>query len=206
MSMIESEIRALHPMPGLAWTQVRDDAVAFADHGWPVVPGTYQLAEHGAWLGKPQATGLEPIADDWTIAATSDPTVAMDWWTRRPYSVLLACGTTVDAFEVPKAHGQRVLDSLRSSRALGPVAVTPCGSLLVFAKVEPLDAAQMIGLDIRWYSDGSWVPLPPTSRAGVPHRWRLAPAAVGWRVPAGSVPCPRSPRGGDAARPDPVFL
>ncbi len=60
-------------IPGLAWTKIRAAAVDLADHGWPILPGTYQLAEHGAWLGKPGAAGLEPAAALWQLATTTDP-------------------------------------------------------------------------------------------------------------------------------------
>lgn len=72
-------------------------AIELARHGWSVLPGTYQLTEHACWLGKPSAVGLEPVVELWPMAATLDPDRAMDWWTRRPYSVLLACGTSGSA-------------------------------------------------------------------------------------------------------------
>jgi hypothetical protein len=182
--MLMTRIRALHPMPGLAWTEIRDEAVAFAGHGWPVLPGTFQVGDDGEWLGKHRAAGLEPVADIWTMASTTDPTVAQDWWTRRPYSVLLACGIMVDAFEVPQHHSELAMERLRTRKALGPVAMTPFGSLLVFARTGVVDADRVLDSEIRWHSDGAWVPLPPTTRSGAPYRWRSAPQESGWCLPA----------------------
>lgn len=179
--MTQSTSRALHPMPGLAWTDLRDDAAAFAGHGWPVLPGTYQLAASGVWLGKPRSTKLEPIADVWTMAATTDPTVAAQWWAERPYSLLLACGILVDAFEVPQQLGGSILDYLRMTSL--PVAVTPRGSMLVFARTSPVNTDQVPPAEIRWHSMGSWVALPPTVCAGVPYRWKQDPHSLGWRLP-----------------------
>lgn len=88
--------------------------------------GTYQLAEQGAWLGRSGAAGLEPVAALWQLATTTNPDVAMKWWTRRPYSALLACGTGVNGVEVPAAHGQRPLGQLSPAQR-GPVVVTPFG-------------------------------------------------------------------------------
>lgn len=177
-----TQLRALHPMPGLAWTQIRDEAVAFASHGWPVLPGTYQVDDE--WLGKQRAAGLEPIADIWTMASTTDPTVAQDWWTRRPYSILLACGIMVDAFEVPQDQSEEAMMRLRARKVLGPVTMTPFGSLLIFARTDVVDADQVLGSEIQWHSDGAWVPLPSTTRCGVPYRWRGAPKESGWGLPS----------------------
>lgn len=177
-------IRALHPMPGLAWTEIRDEAVALATHGWSVLPGTYQVDDDGEWLGKHRAGGLEPIADIWTMASTTDPTVAQDWWTRRPYSVLLACGIMIDAFEVPQAHSEQAMMRLRERKVSGPVAMTPFGSLLFFARTGVVDADRVLDPEIRWHSDGAWVPLPPTTRSGALYRWRVAPQDSGWCLPS----------------------
>ncbi|MGH3625123.1 MAG: bifunctional DNA primase/polymerase, partial [Sciscionella sp.] len=132
MTKNDEAVRILHPFPGMRWTEIRTAAMDLAEHGWPVLTGTYQLAEHSGWLGKPGAMGLEPVADLWTMAATTDPTVALEWWTRRPYSVLLACGNRVDALEIPATHGECALGHLRASGHLGPIAVTPFGTWLLF--------------------------------------------------------------------------
>lgn len=172
-------------IPGLAWTQIRASAVELARHGWPVLPGTYQLATHGAWLGKAGAVGLEPAADVWQLATTTDPDMAMDWWTRRPYSILLACGTQVNAVEVPAEHGRRTLAHLlRDER--GPVATTPFGSWLFFVHSddEPLRTDLAARVHAQVHASGMWLPLPPTAREGVAYRWLMPPSSVGWTLPA----------------------
>lgn len=182
--MIDSDrfMRVLHPFPGLAWTEIREAAVECARHGWPVLAGTYQLAEHAGWLGKREAAGLEPVADFWQLASTTDPAVAMERWTQRPYSVLLACGNIVDALEVPAAHGEHAHQALAERGQLGPIAVTPFGTWLLFVRcggeLKP-DLAERT----RLHGPGCWVPLPPTTRAAVSYRWRVAPAESGWTLP-----------------------
>jgi hypothetical protein len=171
-------------IPGLAWTEIRTAAVDLARHGWPVLPGTYQLAEHGGWLGKAGAVGLEPAAAMWQLTTTTNPDVAMERWTRRPYSVLLACGAVVAAVEVPATHGQRALAQL-SPHERGPVAATPFGSWLFFVRGgdEPLRPELAAHAHAQLHAGGAWLPLPPTVREGIPYRWQLPPSGVGWVLP-----------------------
>ncbi|MGH3624765.1 MAG: bifunctional DNA primase/polymerase [Sciscionella sp.] len=172
-------------IPGLAWTETRAVAVDLAQHGWPVLPGTYQLAEHGAWLGRSGAAGLDPVAALWQLATTTNPDVAMEWWTRRPYSVLLACGAGVNGLEVPAAHGLRALAQLPPAQR-GPVVVTPFGSWLFFVRSddEPLRPELAANAHAQLHASGAWLPIPPTARDGLPYRWQVPPYAVGWVLPA----------------------
>lgn len=172
-------------IPGLAWTEIRAAAVDLARHGWPVLPGTYQFTGDGAWLGKRDAAGLEPVTPLWQLATTTVPEVALERWTRRPYSVLLACGLGINAVEVPATHGQRTLARLPLLDR-GPVVATPFGSWLFFVRgdSEPLRPELAANAHGQLHANGSWLPLPPTTREGVSHRWMVSPADVGWVLPA----------------------
>lgn len=172
-------------IPGLAWAETRAVAVDLARHGWSVLPGTYQLAEHGAWLGRSGAAGLEPVAALWQLATTTDPDVAKEWWTRRPYSVLLACGAGVNGLEVPAAHGHRALAQLSPAQR-GPVVVTPFDSWLFFVRSddEPLRPELAANARAQLHASGAWLPIPPTARDGLPYRWQVSPSTVGWALPA----------------------
>lgn len=179
---VDRSVRVLHPIPGLAWTETREAAVEFAKHGWPVLPGTYQLAKHAGWLGKRDAVGLEPVAGFWQLSAIADPTIAVEVWTQRPYSVLLACGSAVDVLEVPTAHGESAQSALEALGCLGPIAVTPFGTWLLLVRCGG-DLKTELADRMRLHGPGCWVPLPPTSRSGVPYRWRVTPAMTGWALP-----------------------
>lgn len=172
-------------IPGLAWTEIRAAAVDLARHGWPVLPGTYQFSVGGAWLGKRGAVGLEPTAPPWQWARKMAPEVALERWTRRPYSVLLACGLGINAVEVPATHGKRTLARL-PLLGRGPVVATPFGSWLFFVRgdSEPLCPGLAANAHGQLHANGSWLPLPPTTREGVPYRWVVSPGDVGWVLPA----------------------
>lgn len=172
----------MHPLPGLRWTDCRDAAVDYASHDWPILPGTYQLADNSAWHGKRGSIGLEPAAMMWAMASTTDAAVAMEWWTRRPYSVLLACGAGVDAVEVNAEHGERAWARLVERGDRGPVVVTPFRSWLLLVKSGG-GTLEALGTHVQLHTRGDWVPLPPTTRAGMPYRWRLQPAECAWTLP-----------------------
>jgi Bifunctional DNA primase/polymerase, N-terminal len=172
-------------LPGLTWAETRGAAVDLALHGWPVVPGTYQLAEHRAWLGKPGAAGLEPVSDLWQLATTTNPDMVMELWTRRPYLVLLACGAGVDG--VSGAHGQRALAQLSPAQR-GPVTVTPFGLWLFFVRSgdEPLRPELAANAHAQLHASGAWLTSKKTAMA-----CRIAGACP--RTPS-AVRCPPRPR------------
>lgn len=101
-------LRMVHPVPGLRWTECRDAATECAGHGWSVLPGTYEFGERGSWFGKTGAMGLEPVFALWATKPVTDVAVAMERWTQRPYSVLLACGQRwMPSKSVPTTAGAR---------------------------------------------------------------------------------------------------
>jgi Bifunctional DNA primase/polymerase, N-terminal len=185
MTGLDSRSQLVHPFPGMTWIEIRTAAVEATTHGWPVLPGTYQLAEHATWLGKAQSLGLEPVDDRWTETATTDPSVAMDRWTARPYSLLLSCGSKVDAIEIPSMLGDPVVRLLRVNNSLGPIATTPFGTWLIFvqsgAPLHP-NLASQVGITL--HSNSSWVPLPPTNHGQIPYQWQIPPASVEWSLPS----------------------
>lgn len=143
----------MHPMPGLRWTEFRDAATDYASHGWPVLPGTYQLDGHTEWYGKHGAMGLEPAADMWAMTATADAAVALEWWTRRPYSVLLACGAAVDALEIDADHGRRSRAPLAERGHLGPIIATPFGRWLLLVRSDG-EVSEELATAVRLHTRG----------------------------------------------------
>lgn len=166
------------------WADLLHTARACAEHGWPIVPGSYQLSPTSTWLGKDGnwAFGLEPVTPLWT---TIDPATAAEWWAQHPYSLLITCGSKVDVLEVAGSHGPTAARALRRHGAALPAAVSPFGNWLFFVCADP-DTARDAAIPEplrRWHSETSWLPLPPTICTGANYRWHHTPAIVDWNLP-----------------------
>ncbi|WP_373289927.1 bifunctional DNA primase/polymerase [Saccharopolyspora thermophila] len=188
MKNSELQCRLLHPLPGeTSWAQLRDEAAVFAEHGWPVHPGTFQIGGKSNWLGRPDTYRLEPVAASWEKVATTDSSVAARWWSRRPYSLLLACGRLVDAFEVHGDLGRLALELLGERGVVCPAAQTPAGTWLFFAGRRGVSGTETSR--VRHHGVGAWVPLPPTAAGGFAYEWRVSPHSVGWHLADGARVC-----------------
>lgn len=188
--------------------ELRAEAIGFASRGWPVMPGSYPMdnrpttsgsidspestsacGEH-RWAGRAQndEQGLVPVHDDWADRLGATPEQVAEWWSGRPYSLLVATGTVVDAFEVDAELGRRAAGALRITGQPAPIVATPTGRWLFLtasgASPEPALHEQA---GVTWHGAGSWVPLPPTPfEHGVVH-WRVKPDVWGWQLPAAHV-------------------
>lgn len=161
--------------------ELRAEAIGLAWRGWPVLPGTYPEdaeGEESDWI-RPA-----PAHTDWRERLGAHPRQVAAWWTGRPYSLLVATGTLVDAVEVDHLVGRRAAGLLRATGHPAPIVATPDGRWLFLTTVAddfPPALAEHPGVER--HGDGSWVPLPPTPfRHGVVH-WRVKPDIWGWRLP-----------------------
>jgi hypothetical protein len=108
------------------------------------------------------------------------------WWSGgTPYSLLVATGTAVDAFEVDAALGRRAATALRALDVPVPIVATPDRRWYFLTAAghrvssDPTDVAE-----VRFHGAGSWVPMPPTTfQHGLVH-WRVKPEVCGWQLPA----------------------
>lgn len=192
--------------------ELRAEAIGLAGRGWPVLPGTYPGQAEGE---ESDWTRPTPAHADWRERLGAHPRQVAAWWTGRPYSLLVATGTVVDAVEVDDRIGRRAAGLLRATGHPAPIVATPDGRWLFLTTVAddfPSDLAEHPGVER--HGAGSWVPLPPTPfRHGVVH-WRVKPDIWGWRLPRaatvhdvlvralpGGVPDP-SPAGAREARAD----
>jgi hypothetical protein len=176
--------------------ELRAGALCLVDHGWPVVPGTWW--QGGGWRGIPSepAQGLTidlsrapgwdsvPAITGGVAHATTDQAQVSLWWSRSPFSVLVATGTTLDVVEMPAEIGRRVASTLRRFGVLAPLAATPAGRwwfpVTPGAALHPELAART---EVVLHGRGSFVMAPPSEvEDGLVH-WRVAPAACGWRLP-----------------------
>ncbi|PRX50547.1 bifunctional DNA primase/polymerase-like protein [Prauserella shujinwangii] len=161
--------------------ELRAEAIGLAWRGWPVLPGTYPAAAaSGASWTRPV-----PVHDDWRERVGAHPQQVAAWWTGRPYSLLVATGTIVDAVEVDDTLGRRAARLLRTSGQPAPIVAMPNGRWLFLTTTsETLPGVLADAEGVDWHTEGSWIPLPPTPfEHGVVH-WRVKPEVWGWRLPA----------------------
>ncbi len=168
-------------------TELRAEAISFACHGWPVVPGSYP---HGsAWVGQDGrdgavAQGPAPVHAEFATLAGCGPERVAALWDGRPFSVLLATGLGVDALELPAELGRATAVGLRVAGLPVPIAAAPSGRWL-FPVIGggALHPALARHPGVALHGIGSWIPLPPSPlQAGVVH-WRVKPDVCGWRLP-----------------------
>ncbi len=175
-------------------TELRAEAIGFARHGWPVVPGSYPRGSH--WVGMPPLlrTGVRqhgsgqhgsvPVHPDWAQLAGCGPERVAELWSGHPFSVLLATGMGVDALDLPVELGRATAIGLRVVGVPVPVAATPSGRwLLPVLGGGVLHRELEDHPDVVLHAEGGWVPLPPSPcLPGVVH-WRVKPGMCGWELP-----------------------
>lgn len=169
-------------------TELRAEAIGFACHGWPVVPGTYPSG--ASWVGRDTArqsvvpNGPVPVHPDYPDLAGCGPNEVARLWAGHPFSVLLVTGLGVDALDLPADVGRGTAIGLRVAGLPVPIAATPAGRWIfpvAGGGVLPRDLAAHP--DVVLHGAGSWVPLPPSPcLPGVVH-WRVKPGLCGWRLP-----------------------
>jgi hypothetical protein len=170
-------------------TELRAEAIGFARHGWPVVPGSYPHGSH--WVGMPTSLhtgarlhGAVPVHSDWRQLAGCGPARVAELWSSHPFSVLLATGMGLDALDLPAELGRATAIGLRVAGVPVPIAVTPTGRWLfpIFGG-GALHHELAEHPDVVLHAHGGWVPLPPSPcLPGVVH-WRVKPAMCGWELP-----------------------
>ncbi|HZZ51093.1 MAG TPA: bifunctional DNA primase/polymerase [Pseudonocardia sp.] len=167
-------------------TELRAGALCLADHGWPVVPGTWW--QDGGWHA---AGGVGPGADsrpalaDGVSGASSDPAQVARWWAQGPYAVLLATGTVLDVVDMPAWMGRRVAGRLRSFGVVAPLAATPTGRWwLPVPAGAPALVEEVAEAGVVLHGSGSWVIAPPSECADGLVHWRVHPSVCAWRLPS----------------------
>ena len=169
-------------------TELRAEAIGFACHGWPVVPGTYPSGSN--WVGRGAGRqpagvgGPVPVHPHFAELAGGGPEEVARLWAGHPFSVLLATGLGVDALDLPADVGRGTAIGLRVAGLPVPIAATPAGRwIFPVAGGGVLHPALVDHPDVVLHADGSWVPLPPSPcLPGVVH-WRVKPGVRGWQLP-----------------------
>ncbi|MCI2421959.1 bifunctional DNA primase/polymerase [Saccharopolyspora sp. K220] len=164
--------------------ELRVQAIEFASRGWPVLPGTYPEGDH--WIGRRgrQENGPMPVRRDWQNRLGTNPDEVTSWWEERPYSLLIATGTAVDAIEVDADLGRRAASVLRALGFPVPIVATPKGRwYFLTTSGGELCSELADGTGIRLHGNGSWVPMPPTAYPRGAVHWRVKPEVCAWNLP-----------------------
>jgi hypothetical protein len=168
-----------HSYSSVSRDELMCGALALADHGWPVVPGTFWQGRR--WAGMPDAprSGSVPILVNGLADATHDRDAIVKWWSELPYSVLLPTGSELDAIEVSPPIGRRLSAYLRESGVVAPAGTTSTGRWWFLVRTgEPLRPELESRSDVTLHGRGSWVVAPPSQDAGGVVQWRVPlPAA-----------------------------
>jgi hypothetical protein len=164
--------------------ELKASALGTADHGWPLLPGTYWQSDRWSGVAETPQDGLTAAVVGGVAEATDDRDVIESWWADRPYSVLLATGAVVDVVEVSALVGRRVCALLRETDLVVPVAATPTGRWWFAVRAgEALRPELASRPDVVLYGRGDWVALPPSEGPQGMVQWRVPPSACGWRLP-----------------------
>lgn len=178
-------------------TELRAEAIGFACHGWPVVPGTYpagstwparngpfQAASAHGGHGARGGHGVVPVHRNFAELAGCSADRVAALWSGAPFSVLLATGLGIDALDLPAELGRGTAIGLRVAGVPVPIAATPAGRWLFpvlgggWLHRELADHP-----DVVLHAEGGYVPLPPSPcQPGVVH-WRVKPGSCGWQLP-----------------------
>ncbi|MGH3979324.1 MAG: bifunctional DNA primase/polymerase [Pseudonocardiaceae bacterium] len=173
-------------------TELRAEAIGFACHGWPVVPGTYPSGTD--WVGRSGTSqavgngtaehGSVPVHRNWSELAGCGPDRVVSLWSGAPYSVLLATGLGVDALDLPAELGRGTAIGLRVAGVPVPIAATPKGRwLFPVLGGGRLHRELADDPDVVLHAEGGFVSLPPSPcLPGVVH-WRVKPGVCGWELP-----------------------
>lgn len=162
--------------------ELRAEAVGLAARGWPIMPGTYPTS--GGWTDGESVSrgGPEPLRADWKLQLADRSESIATAWTERPYSLLVATGSVIDAVDVPAAVGKRVAKLLRTVGVVAPIAATPEGRWYFLTTHADAAGAQLHAHpEVAVRGEGDWIPLPPSAhRHGIVH-WRVKPQTCGWQ-------------------------
>ena len=169
---------------GIRRLRLRHAALAYARHGWRVVPGARLCGERFSCGPNCRTVGCHPLLRRWEQFATTDSTMIVAQWRSSPHSVLLATGEAFDVVDVPAHIGAAAGDQVP-----GPVAVTPLGRWMFLVRAGGDLCSELARqYDVVLHGSGSWIPAPPVLMPEGRVRWAVAPHETDWRLPSiGSV-------------------
>lgn len=156
--------------------QLRDAALTYAEHGWPIAPGVRPV---------PRRRDGWPVPDPAVLPyhGPMNPNAVGMYWRERPYAVLVGTGFHwLDVFRLRQPTATKILESISDAGKCGPVAVLPDEQWLFLVEAGDAPPAELLGRQVRYHGPGDWLPLPPTRIGRHAITWHVGPASVGWRL------------------------
>lgn len=166
----------------------RGAALEYAEHGWPVLPGS-------AWNGRRyQVPGTNKTTDGVrpTVPrnyATTHAGTITGWWSaddKLVPTVLLRSGLAFDVLSVARSLAEIALQHPAFHNNAGPVVFRPDQGRAYFivtpGEIPPSGFGGEPG-EITLLESGSWILVPPARTGpGVNVVWRVMPKSIEWKV------------------------
>lgn len=163
---------------------LRQAALDYAAHGWPVVPAAFfDGARYACVQADCVEDGPHPVWRLWQGRASTDPDVVASWYRLFSFAVALPTGGVFDVVEIPEPAAARVQSALAGRGTPTPVAVWRERGVRLFWVRPGLPADERLAkLNARIRGEGGWVPAPPTPTRRGPMQWSLPPEQVDWAI------------------------
>ena len=159
-------------------------ALAYAAHGWPVVPAAYfDGTRYACVQADCVEDGPHPVWRMWQGRASTDPDMVASWYRLFSFAVALPTGAVFDVVEIPESAAVKVQAALVEYGTPTPIAVwreRGCRLFWVSPGMPGGDRLTAMGARIR--GEGGWVPAPPTPTRRGPVQWALPPEQSDWRI------------------------
>lgn len=163
-------------------------AMEYAEHGWPVLPGSTWNGRRYQIPGTNRITdGVRPTVPR-NYATTRGSTITEWWGLRGPLvpTVLLRSGLAFDVLSVARPLAELVIKHTAFCNNAGPVAFRPDKGRAYFMVTPGEIPATGFGGDpgeIVLMESGSWILVPPARLSpGVNAVWLVTPEHVGWKL------------------------
>lgn len=132
--------------------RLRSMAMEYVRAGWPIV-------------------AVDPAGDRLVAESTpADPSAAAQWWSDQPYGIGCRLGEAFDALAIPAGLGTRIVDQMQ--QVPGVIEVPGQAHWLILVTPGALRIRELAQCrQVRLYTTGWWIPLPPTPISGDAVRW-----------------------------------
>ncbi|QUQ64053.1 bifunctional DNA primase/polymerase [Kutzneria sp. CA-103260] len=165
-----------------AQRQLKQAAVEYAGHGWPVVPVSfYQAGRYTCVQADCAENTLHPVWRMWQGRASANPKTVAAWYGLLAFAVAVRTGVCFDVVSVPDVVATRVQAALAAQHTPTPVAVWRERRRRLFWVAHDLPwRAALEHVEARVHGDGDWVPVPPTPTRYGQLQWAMPPEQTDW--------------------------